>query len=95
MRGYHIRIVLIPEDKNTPHPDSFIPASLFQPLPSHSPKSTVLRRNTLSRQNSTGDYRVGPISIDWIDFDQMSSILHSGKKAKELGRGTETSSKLT
>jgi BRCA1-associated protein len=83
MRGYHIQIVLNPE--NTPresHTDSFIPASLFQPLPSHSPKS---RRHTPSRQNLNRDYRFGPISIDWIDFDQMSSIIHGGKKAKEHG----------
>ncbi|KAF8817504.1 BRCA1-associated protein [Phlegmacium glaucopus] len=80
MRGYHIRIVLNPS-KQLPS-DSFVPASLFQPLPSHSHKST-LRRNTLSRPNLNKDYRVGPISIDWIDFDQMT--IHGGKKTKEHG----------
>ena len=90
MPGYHIQIVLNPE--NSPrtfqqsHPDSFIPASLFQPLPNHSPKS---RRDTLSRPNLNKDYRTGPIRIDWIDFEQMSSILHSGKKVKEDGRGVK------
>jgi BRCA1-associated protein len=89
MRGYHIQIVLNPDSaSHQPPADSFIPASLFQPLPSHSPKST-LRKNTLSRPNLNKDYRVGPISVDWIDFDQMSSILHGGKKAKEHGRGVK------
>jgi len=96
MRGYHLRIVLNPENTSSrsshqPSPESFVPASLFQPLPSHSPKST-LRRNTLSRQNLNKDYRVGPICIDWIDFDQMTSILHGGKKTS---RGMKTSSSLT
>ena len=90
MPGYHIQIVLNPENSPRtslqPHPDSFIPASLFQPLPSHSSKST-LRRDTVSRPISNKDYRTGPIRIDWIDFEQMSSILHGGKKVKEHGRG--------
>ena len=92
MRGYHIQIVLNPENSprttHQPLPDSFIPASLFQPLPSHPPKST-LRRDTLSRPNLNKDYRTGPIRVDWIDFEQMSSILHGGKKVKEHGRGVK------
>ncbi|KAF8909339.1 BRCA1-associated protein 2-domain-containing protein [Gymnopilus junonius] len=70
-RGYHIRIVLNSENNSS----SFIPASLFQPLPSHSAKSS-LRRNTLSQPK---DYRYGPITIDWIDFDHMGTVLHSNK----------------
>jgi hypothetical protein len=90
MPGYHIQIVLNPpRTSHQPHPDSFIPASLFQPLPNHSSKSTLLRRDTLSRSNLNKDYRTGPIRIDWIDFEQMSSILHGGKKAKEHGRGVK------
>ncbi|KIM44535.1 hypothetical protein M413DRAFT_442504 [Hebeloma cylindrosporum] len=86
-RGYHIRIVLNPES----HPssssqipsNSFIPASLFQPLPSHSAKSTA-RRNTFSRsQAPTKDYRQGPIIVDWMDFDHMGSL----GKEKDRGRG--------
>jgi hypothetical protein len=89
MPGYHIQIVLNPpRTLHQPHPDSFIPASLFQPLPNHSPKST-LRRDTLSRPNFNKDYRTGPIRVDWIDFEQMSSILHGGKKVKEHGRGVK------
>ncbi|KAF8967694.1 hypothetical protein BDZ97DRAFT_1656175 [Flammula alnicola] len=98
-RGYHIRIVLNPESSTTrpsssQTPESFIPASLFQPLPSHSSKST-LRRNTLSRgipvlgppaSKKDSDYRLGPISLDWIDFDHMGSVIHSGKD-KGRGRG--------
>ena len=89
MPGYHIQIVLNPENSlHQPHPDSFIPASLFQPLPSHSPKSTH-RRDTLSRPILNKDYRTGPIRVDWIDFEEMSLILHGGKKAKEHGRGAK------
>ena len=88
MPGYHIQIVLNPENSSRPQPDSFIPAALFQPLPSHSPKST-LRRDTLSQPILNKDYRTGPIRIDWIDFEQMSSVLHSGKKVKEHGRGVK------
>ncbi|PPR03194.1 hypothetical protein CVT26_008042 [Gymnopilus dilepis] len=83
-RGYHIRIVLNPEHKS----NSFIPASLFQPLPSHSAKSTV-RRNTLSRPlpHQTKDYRYGPITIDWIDFDHMGTVLNSSKDKAGRARG--------
>ena len=83
-RGYHIRIVLNPEHKS----NSFIPASLFQPLPSHSAKSTV-RRNTLSRPlpPQTKDYRYGPITIDWIDFDHMGTVLNSSKDKAGRARG--------
>ena len=89
MPGYHIQIVLNPpRTLHQPHPDSFIPASLFQPLPNHPPKST-LRRDTLSRPNLNKDYRTGPIRVDWIDFEQMSLILHGGKKVKEHGRGVK------
>ena len=88
MPGYHIQIILNPEStSHQPNPDSFVPASLFQPLPSHSPKST-LRRDTL-RPILNKDYRTGPIRIDWIDFEQMSSIIHGGKKVKEHGRGAK------
>ncbi|KAF4610749.1 hypothetical protein D9613_006890 [Agrocybe pediades] len=90
-RGYHIRITLNPEisprTSSTPHtPNTFIPASIFQPLPSHSAKSTN-RRNTLTRPPTTKkDYRLGPITIDWIDFDRMSSISHPHKdKAQTKG----------
>lgn len=88
-RGYHIRIVLNPANITRPStssqlPDSFIPASLFQPLPSHSAKSS-LRRNTLSRTPTLrADYRTGPLSIDWIDFDHMGSVIH-----KSSERGTQ------
>lgn len=89
-RGYHIYIVLNPES----HPsssqkasNSFIPASLFQPLPNHS-SGALVRRNTFSRpQAPTTDYRQGPISVDWMDFDHMGS---SGKE-KDRGRSNELS----
>lgn len=83
-RGYHIRIVLNPES-TSPSTSSFTPASLFQPLPNHPPK--LHRRNTHSLPSvEEQDYRLGPISIDWVDFDIMGSMLHS-TAGKEKGRG--------
>jgi len=88
--GYHIRIVLNHPSSSNQATNSFIPATLFQPLPSHSPQST-LRRNTHSHPEvPTTDYRQGPISVDWMDFDHMGSVTHSGKD-KDRGRGNEIS----
>ncbi|PPQ90742.1 hypothetical protein CVT25_010131 [Psilocybe cyanescens] len=80
-RDYHIRISLNPKPTTSRQslPESFIPATLFQPLPSHSSKSTV-RRNAPSRLlPKTKDYRFGPIAIDWVDFDHMGSMMLSAK----------------
>ena len=86
-RGYHIRIVLNPESRPSSSQkasNSFIPASLFQPLPSHSVKS----RSTFSRQQApTTDYRQGPICVDWMDFDHMGSF----GKEKSRNKGNELS----
>ena len=90
MRGYHIRISLQPKHSDRSllahNSDIFIPTAIFQRLPNHPPKSS-LRRNTLSKAPAdTRDYRLGPICLDWIDFDNMSSVINTGKE-KERGRG--------
>ncbi|KAF9054431.1 hypothetical protein BJ165DRAFT_1565151 [Panaeolus papilionaceus] len=84
-RGYHIRIIVNPEKSSNRGLDSFIPASLFQHLPSHSYKSS-LRRNTLSKPlPKNTDYRRGPISLDWTDFDHMSATASGKEKSQAKG----------
>ncbi|KAI9440541.1 BRCA1-associated protein 2-domain-containing protein [Lactarius indigo] len=71
MRAYHVRIVL-----HLPHPkskktDAFIPLSLWQPLPTHTHKSTARRNATFNPRGK--DYRLGPIALDWVDLDNMAA----------------------
>ncbi|OBZ74261.1 RING finger protein ETP1 [Grifola frondosa] len=112
MQGYHIRISLhCPSSSSSStstsyhHPSAisstpsniFIPASLFQQLPSHSPKSTA-RRNTLSAyhhssvsvsQSERRDYRFGAIRVDWVDLpdmDKTTGALRKTSSGKERER---------
>jgi BRCA1-associated protein len=73
MRAYHIRIVLrCTSPSKSKQADTFIPLSLWQPLPTHPHKSTARRNATF---NPCGkNYRFGPIALDWIDLDNMSSV---------------------
>ncbi|KAI5121493.1 hypothetical protein M0805_006530 [Coniferiporia weirii] len=48
------------------------PRSLLDPLPSHSAAPISKRRDTL-HSGGNRDYRYGPIRIDWLDFEVMSS----------------------
>ena len=91
--GYHIRISVTKPTSSAStstsyqpshlDPPTFVPASVFQPLPAHPPKLTA-RRYTI--HNSRGksqsihssqesfehrDYRFGPLRVDWVDFDDM------------------------
>src|SRR5262245_6250233 len=83
MPDCHIRIRL----QSKPHPpqpnSEYIPASLFQLLPSHEPKPTS-RRNALFNPKHK-DYRFGPIRIDWLDLEtsNMRKVLNN-KKEKEI-----------
>lgn len=77
MRGYHIRIVV----KNSTSQDTFIPKSLFQALPSHSSRTSGKDPRDKSKNK---DYRFGPITLDWVEYDAMNK---SGKD-KELRQGT-------
>ncbi|OCH94257.1 zf-UBP-domain-containing protein [Obba rivulosa] len=108
MRGYHLRIYLQPASTTNPTSASytqsstlarqqnvFVPSSLFQPLPVHSPRSTT-RRNTVSFHSRTPsassssqraqDYRLGPIRIDWVDFIENMSVGASKKAGSGKGR---------
>lgn len=110
MRGYHIRITLDRPSPATPSTSlsyastsmlsssnitSFVPKSLFEPLPSHSLKSTT-RRNTVSIHRTYShssiqpaphrDYRYGPIRIDWADLAEMDvSITKKSGVGKDRG----------
>ncbi|KAI0705156.1 BRCA1-associated protein 2-domain-containing protein [Cytidiella melzeri] len=115
--GYHIRIsVTNPEPaafistsssfKQTHLQAScstFIPTSLFQPLPAH-PQKAVSRRYTIHHPRSTSkeestriadsveynskkDYRFGPLRVDWVDFDTMDL---EGLKKGSAGKEKES-----
>lgn len=92
-RGYHIRIVLYPKSNtsslklNTNDRSSFIPASLFQQLPAQKPRQTT-RQNAIHNSKQK-DYRYGPIRLDWVEFDKMSTGVVIGKE-KEPGRGEQS-----
>ncbi|KAF9531742.1 BRCA1-associated protein 2-domain-containing protein [Crepidotus variabilis] len=88
-RGYHIKITLNPQSKTRSYSSAagkkesqtFIPASLFQPLPGHHHGPTSSRFSSVNQKNTGGshseqdkDYRFGPISLDWVDFDRMGSL---------------------
>ncbi len=110
--GYHLRICV---SKSTPQTSTsssyqrshinsteFVPSSLFQPLPSHPPKSTA-RRYTFHHPQNQGksrfedpsseeevrrDYRYGRLRIDWVDFDNMDI---PGVKKTTIGKEKEKS----
>ncbi|KAG5647905.1 hypothetical protein DXG03_007829 [Asterophora parasitica] len=90
MRGYHIRVIAQGKSdisQSQPQPAAtYLPSRLFQHLPVHKPKPTT-RRNALFNPRNK-DYRLGPIRIDWVDFEDMSKAPQTVGKEKETGRGT-------
>lgn len=78
MRAYHVRIVVhhVSSSKSEKI-DPFTPLSLWQPLPTHPHKSTARRNATFNPRGK--DYRFGPIALDWVDLDNMSSSLFVSK----------------
>jgi BRCA1-associated protein len=74
MRAYHVRIVIqrTPPSKSE-QTDTFTPLSLWQPLPTHTYRSTARRNATYNPRGK--DYRFGPIALDWIDLDDMTPPL--------------------
>ncbi|KAF9245295.1 hypothetical protein BU15DRAFT_85626 [Melanogaster broomeanus] len=86
MRGYHVRIVVQKKaeiSRSHPHVlDTFTPKSLFQHLPSQ-PAEPTSRRNALFN-SAHKDYRFGPIRLDWIDFENMSTAVYTGKEKDSL-----------
>src|SRR5579863_2938717 len=74
-RAYHVRIVI--SSSKFEQPDTFIPVSLWQPLPAHPRRSTARRNATFNPRGK--DYRFGPIALDWIDLDDMAPSLFVSK----------------
>jgi hypothetical protein len=76
MPDYHIVISLFKADKTSD--SSFIPASLFDTLPSHShlttanlvnPDPTPLEASLLPSSTPVAkDHRLGPVVVNWVDF---------------------------
>lgn len=73
MRGYHIRIrVTVQPVAKTPAKspawttDTFVPKSIFENLPSHTPRKTSKKTAILGSKRR--DYRHGPVRIDWLDL---------------------------
>ncbi|KAI0923981.1 hypothetical protein AcV5_009365 [Taiwanofungus camphoratus] len=104
MRGYHIRISLDCSSPSVPTPSTsysntkpsttFVPTSLFQPLPSHSPKSTASRDRVVGYGQNEGlfnyhhlDYRFGAIRIDWVDCAREMNA--STSKKSGIGKERE------
>ncbi|KZT71951.1 zf-UBP-domain-containing protein [Daedalea quercina L-15889] len=100
MRNYHIRISLRSQSNartaSTSYSPpsafsfSFVPFSLFEPLPSHRPRPAG-RRYTLtekagSKDTASEDHRFGPIRIDWVD---CASDVLSMVGTKKAGVGKE------
>ncbi|EAU90587.2 BRCA1-associated protein [Coprinopsis cinerea okayama7 len=83
--GYHIRLVLSP-GKDTSSEDQFVPASLFQHLPDHQ-TLPVEPRNPGPSANTSSDYRLGRVSVDWMDFEQTASSSSSVSRERQFGRG--------
>lgn len=87
MRGYHIKIRVTAQPTSTVPKtpattgtrtraawttDTFIPKSIFQTLPSHTPRKTP--RNNATLGSKKRDYRYGPIRIDWLDLKSSSQL---------------------
>lgn len=73
--------------------DVFVPRSLFQHLPDHNlPVRTVNSNPQLPKYNwARKDYRLGPLRLDWIDFEdpQAQSAEMSAMKAFFTGKEKE------
>ena len=65
--------------------DTYVPKSIFESLPSHTPKKTSRKNATLGSKRR--DYRYGPIRIDWLDLKSASQPSSSIKKPKSGTKG--------
>lgn len=78
MRGYHFSLTLSQKSDSAA---TFVPSSLFEKLPAHSPGLVSRRNATFNPKNK--DYRFGPVRVDWLDNTNMS---FTGKeKARDHG----------
>ena len=66
--------------------DTYIPKSIFESLPPHTPKKTT--RNNAILGSKRRDYRYGPIRIDWLDL--KSSSHPSSSTSKKPKRSTKS-----
>ena len=95
MRGYHIRIRVTAQSSSTITKtpattaataraawatDTFVPKSIFESLPSHTPRKTSRINATLGSKRR--DYRYGPIRIDWLDLKGSSQPPSSTQESK-------------
>ncbi|KAI0272470.1 BRCA1-associated protein [Gloeopeniophorella convolvens] len=89
MRAYHIRITVqaSPPSKSQKN-DTFVPISLWQPLPAHPHRSTARRNATFNPRGK--DYRSGPLALDWVDLDSMDSAPANKGRAEAKGPAVAT-----
>jgi len=66
--------------------NTFIPKSIFERLPSHTPRKTS--RNNAILGSKRRDYRYGPIRIDWLDLKGSSQPYPSIEKSKNGANGS-------
>jgi BRCA1-associated protein len=92
MRGYHIRIRVTvkpatksPAKATTWAADTFIPKSVFENLPAHTPRETS--RNNAILGSKRRDYRYGPIRIDWLDLKSSPPTTSSIEKPLKKPKG--------
>jgi BRCA1-associated protein len=71
--------------------DTFTPKSIFESLPSHTPRKTSKKNATLGSKRR--DYRYGPIRIDWLDLKSSPPLPSSaeGPKTGTMGDAPTTS----
>ena len=67
---------------------TYIPKSIFEILPSHTPKKTS-RNNAILGSKRT-DYRYGPIRIDWLDLKSSPQLSSSVIKKPKSGTEGDT-----
>jgi BRCA1-associated protein len=96
MRGYHviIRVTIPPTPTTAKTPtktsaawatNTFVPKSIFESLPSHTPRKTSKKNAILGSKRR--DYRYGPIRIDWLDLKSSTRTTSSLEKQIEESKG--------
>lgn len=92
MQGYHVIVSVKTTDtsKTADKTRVFTPKHIFQRLPHHKSSPTCLRASI--GQPNGGDYRIGPLRIDWMDFETRETASrrqsNSTGKEKEHKRGS-------
>ena len=108
MRSYHIRIRVTVQSastatttttttRKTAHAawttDTYTPKSIFESLPSHTPRKTS--RNNAILGSKRRDYRYGPIRIDWLDLNSSRPSSFIAGKPKSSAKGDTMDSAST